>query len=143
MDVPEPLEELGDSRTPLPPGFWEALAEAAGRMGLERSAAWCEWRCHEARHGVVRVDLTLRPAGEGRRRTPFSGAGALRPMWVRRNGGRDHGLRDVGAARRCAVSCCNRSHAAGSSASPRGKCSAGRVAGPSPTGRTSTGGRRA
>ncbi|WP_225826432.1 hypothetical protein [Streptomyces naphthomycinicus] len=74
------LEELGDVR-PLPLGFWQALATAAEHMRLERSTAWCHWRGHEARHGIIRADLTLRPAHEGRRRTPFSGAGVLRPMW--------------------------------------------------------------
>ncbi|MER5553495.1 hypothetical protein ABT001_17815 [Streptomyces sp. NPDC002793] len=74
------LEELGEVR-PLPPDFWETLATAAEQMCLERSAAWCHWRCYEARHGTIRAELTLRPAAEGRRRTPFSGAGVLRPMW--------------------------------------------------------------
>ncbi|EFF88294.1 conserved hypothetical protein [Streptomyces sp. e14] len=48
---------------------------------MERSAAWCHWRCLEIRHGVIRAQLTLRSAGDGRRTTPFSGAGVLRPMW--------------------------------------------------------------
>lgn len=74
------LEELGGVQ-PLPLGFWESLATAAEQMRLERSAAWCRLRCYEARHGTIRADLTLRPAGEGRRQTPFSGAGVLRPMW--------------------------------------------------------------
>ncbi|MDX2935914.1 hypothetical protein [Streptomyces ipomoeae] len=74
------LEELGDS-APLPLDFWEALADAAEQLRLPNSAAWCDWRCYEARHGVVRADLTLRPAGETRRQKPFSGAGVLRPMW--------------------------------------------------------------
>lgn len=74
------LEELGDGR-PLPLAFWEKLADAADQLRLERSAAWCHWRCSEIRHGVVRADLTLRPAAEARRKTPISGAGALRPMW--------------------------------------------------------------
>ncbi|MBB1243785.1 hypothetical protein GL263_09465 [Streptomyces durbertensis] len=74
------LEELGDVR-PLPAGFWEGLAAAAEELRLERSAAWCHWRGAEARRGVIRADLTLRPPGEARRRTPFSGAGVLRPMW--------------------------------------------------------------
>jgi hypothetical protein len=74
------LEELGDVH-PLPLSFWQALATAAEQMRLERSAAWCHWRCYETRHGVIRADLTLRPAGEARRQTPFSGAGVLQPMW--------------------------------------------------------------
>ncbi|MFE3741200.1 hypothetical protein ACFXP3_09795 [Streptomyces sp. NPDC059096] len=74
------LEELaGDHR--LPPGFWDRLASVAEELRLERSAAWCHWRGGEIRHGTVRADLTLRPAGESRRQTPLSGAGVLRPMW--------------------------------------------------------------
>lgn len=42
---------------------------------------WCHWRCYERRHGIIRADLTLRPAAEARRKTPVSGAGVLRPMW--------------------------------------------------------------
>ncbi|MFI1364892.1 hypothetical protein [Streptomyces griseochromogenes] len=74
------LEELGDVR-PLPLSFWETLAIAAERMRLGKSAAWCHWRCYETRNGIIRADLALRPAGENRRQTPLSGAGALRPMW--------------------------------------------------------------
>lgn len=74
------LEELGEAR-PLPPDFWDTLGEAAGQLLMGRSAAWCHWRSYEAEHGVVRADLTLRPTGEYRRQTPFSGAGVLRPMW--------------------------------------------------------------
>ncbi|SDK00743.1 hypothetical protein [Streptomyces indicus] len=74
------LEELRDEGA-LPLAFWEALAEAAGQLRLERSAAWCRWRCSEIRNGVIRADLTLRPAGEARRTTAISGAGVLRPMW--------------------------------------------------------------
>ncbi|WP_342791059.1 hypothetical protein [Streptomyces montanus] len=74
------LGELGDGR-PLPVAFWETLAEAAERLRLERSAAWCRWRCHEARHGMIRAGLALRPASEGRRKGPLPGAGVLRPMW--------------------------------------------------------------
>jgi hypothetical protein len=50
-------------------------------MQLEKSAAWCHWRCYETRNGIIRADLTLRPATEARRQTPISGAGVLRPMW--------------------------------------------------------------
>ncbi|MFF8387055.1 hypothetical protein [Streptomyces kanasensis] len=74
------LEELGDGRS-LPLAFWERLAEAAEQLRLERSAAWCHWRCSEIRNGVIRADLTLRPAAEARRTTPIPGAGVLRPMW--------------------------------------------------------------
>ncbi|MDJ0384535.1 hypothetical protein [Streptomyces sp. G-G2] len=48
------LEELGDVR-PLPLDFWESLAAAAGQMRLEKSAAWCHWRCYESRTPVGRV----------------------------------------------------------------------------------------
>ncbi|MFE4529029.1 hypothetical protein ACFRMO_32780 [Streptomyces anulatus] len=74
------LEELGDGRS-IPPALWEKLAEAAEQLRMDRSAAWCNWRCAEIRNGVIRAELTLRPAGEGRRTTPISGAGVLRPMW--------------------------------------------------------------
>ncbi|MBQ0827167.1 hypothetical protein [Streptomyces tagetis] len=74
------LEELGDARPP-PPGFWQDLARAAEHLRLERSAAWCHWRLRECRYGVIRADLTLRPAAEARRQIPFPGAGVLRPMW--------------------------------------------------------------
>ncbi len=74
------LEELGDGR-PLPLSFWEKLADAAEQLRLERSPAWCRWRCSELRHGVIRADLTLRAADEARRKAPIDGAGVLRPMW--------------------------------------------------------------
>lgn len=74
------LEEFGEPHS-LPLAFWEKLAEAADQLQLERSAAWCHWRCSELRNGVIRADLTLRPAAEARRTTPISGAGVLRPMW--------------------------------------------------------------
>ncbi|MFI1202738.1 hypothetical protein ACH4VR_25400 [Streptomyces sp. NPDC020883] len=74
------LEELGDVH-PLPLSFWETLATAAEQMQLKNSAAWCHWRCYETRNGIIRADLSLRPASESRRQTPFSGAGVLRPMW--------------------------------------------------------------
>jgi hypothetical protein len=74
------LEELGDVH-PLPLSFWETLAASAEQMQLETSAAWCHWRCYETRNGIIRADLTLRPAAEARRKTPISGAGVLRPMW--------------------------------------------------------------
>ncbi|MFJ1735760.1 hypothetical protein [Streptomyces sp. NPDC088254] len=74
------LKELGDDR-PQPPAFWRSLAEAAEQLRLERSAAWCHWRCSETRHGVVRAELTLRPAGSTFRKGPVPGPGVLRPMW--------------------------------------------------------------
>lgn len=74
------LEELGQGE-PQPPAFWEALADAARQLRLERSTAWCHWRGYEARNGVIRADLTLRPAEEAGRTTPVPGAGILRPMW--------------------------------------------------------------
>ncbi|MET7451879.1 hypothetical protein ABZT03_08285 [Streptomyces sp. NPDC005574] len=74
------LEELGDvHRFPL--NFWESLATAAGLIRLKRSAARCHWRCYESRNGIIRPDLTLRPASGSRRQTPLSGAGVVRPMW--------------------------------------------------------------
>jgi len=74
------LEELGDG-PPQPLAFWEQLAEAAEQLRFPRSAAWCHWRCSEIRNGMIRADLTLRPATEARRRTPISAHGVLRPMW--------------------------------------------------------------
>ncbi|MFI1222497.1 MULTISPECIES: hypothetical protein [unclassified Streptomyces] len=74
------LQDLGDAWT-APVGFWEDLARAAGELGFERSREWCWWRETETRSGVIRADLTLRPAGEGLRRTPIPGGGVLRPMW--------------------------------------------------------------
>jgi len=62
------LEELGNGRS-LPPAFWEKLADAAEQLRLERSAAWCHWRCSEIRNGVIAVILevhrpsTAMPAG--------------------------------------------------------------------------------
>ncbi|WP_307665672.1 hypothetical protein [Streptomyces sp. V1I1] len=74
------LEELGDVQ-PLPLSFWQTLATAAKQMRLDKSAAWCHWRCYETRNGIIRAGLTLRPATEAKRQTPISGAGVLRPMW--------------------------------------------------------------
>ncbi|GAA5006195.1 hypothetical protein [Streptomyces siamensis] len=74
------LEELTDTG-PLPVPFWESLAAAAEGLRMERSAAWCHWRCSELRNGVVLADLTLRPAAEAPRTGPVPGAGVLRPMW--------------------------------------------------------------
>ncbi len=74
------LEECGDGR-PLPLTFWEQAAVAAEQLCLRRSAAWCHWRAAETRNGMVRAELTLRPAAEARRSTPIPGHGVLRPMW--------------------------------------------------------------
>ncbi|MFD8704806.1 hypothetical protein ACFV1W_19650 [Kitasatospora sp. NPDC059648] len=75
------MEELACPPAPPTARAWEDLAEAAGRLRLERSAAWCRWRAFEARHGTVRAELTLPPAGQGPRTLPFAGAGVLRPLW--------------------------------------------------------------
>ncbi|MFJ6945796.1 hypothetical protein ACISU4_14310 [Streptomyces wuyuanensis] len=74
------LQELGDGWT-APAGFWDRLEHAAEMLGFERSREWCRWRGDEARVGVIRAELVLRPAGETFRRTPVPGAGVLRPMW--------------------------------------------------------------
>jgi hypothetical protein len=74
------LQELGDAWT-VPEGFWDELGRAAAALGFERSREWCWWREAETRSGVIRAHLTLRPAGEGPRRTPIPGGGVLRPMW--------------------------------------------------------------
>lgn len=61
------LEEPGDGQ-PLPLTLWEQLAEAAGRLGFERSAAWCHWRCSEIRNGMTppAPAFTLRGGGAGK-----------------------------------------------------------------------------
>ncbi|WP_329201412.1 MULTISPECIES: hypothetical protein [unclassified Streptomyces] len=74
------LEELGNGHPP-PLAFWVELADAAEQLRLERSSAWCHWRCSEIRNGVIRADLTLRPAAEARRTMPIAAHGVLRPMW--------------------------------------------------------------
>jgi hypothetical protein len=74
------LEEFGNAG-PLPLTFWETLGDAAEQLRMGRSAAWCHRRSSEIRNGMIRADLTLRPAGEGRRSTPIDGAGVRRPMW--------------------------------------------------------------
>lgn len=73
----ELLLDLGDER-PATTSFWQLLEEAAYRMGLTRSAAWCAWRRREVLHGVIRAELRLRP---GARRSAIPGAGRLRPLW--------------------------------------------------------------
>ncbi|MFG2896814.1 hypothetical protein ACGFZH_07075 [Streptomyces zaomyceticus] len=74
------LRAAGDGWA-APAGFWDELGRAAGALGFERSRQWAWWREAEARAGVVRAELALRPAGETFRRTPIPGAGVLRPMW--------------------------------------------------------------
>ncbi|MEV6757193.1 hypothetical protein [Streptomyces sp. NPDC051214] len=74
------LIEVADVH-PLPPSFWELLAEAAQQMMLDRSHRWCQWRGWEAQHGTVRATLTLLGTDEGGRRSAFSGDGRLRPLW--------------------------------------------------------------
>jgi hypothetical protein len=82
------LEELSTGWNP-PAGFWEELACAAGMLRFERSRDWCRWRGAEARVGVIRAELALRPAGATFRHTPIPGAGVLRPMWDIGNRGDD------------------------------------------------------
>ncbi|RLV04628.1 hypothetical protein CTZ27_10445 [Streptomyces griseocarneus] len=75
------LEELR-GRPELSTAFWTALADAAEQLRMPRSAAWCHWRRLELRDGVIRADLTLRPAAESWRKTPiFTGTHTFRPMW--------------------------------------------------------------
>ncbi|WP_344958317.1 hypothetical protein [Actinomadura miaoliensis] len=75
------LVELGDAY-PASTSFWDVLAQAARQMRLERTEAWCHWRCWEVVHGVIRADLQLVPSADpGGRRTPVPGAGVLRPLW--------------------------------------------------------------
>ena len=58
--------------------YFRLLEEAAHRMGLGRSAAWCAWRRREVLHGIIRAELRLVP---GERRTAIPGAGLTRPLW--------------------------------------------------------------
>jgi hypothetical protein len=58
--------------------FFQLLEEAAHRMELGRSAAWCAWRRREVLHGVIRAELRLVP---GARDTAIPGAGQARPLW--------------------------------------------------------------
>ncbi|WP_260478217.1 hypothetical protein [Nonomuraea sp. WAC 01424] len=74
------LEELGDAR-PQPPEFWGLLADAARVMWLEWYVSWYEWRCAEARNGVLRAELCLLPTEEGGRKVPILPGKGLRPMW--------------------------------------------------------------
>lgn len=71
------LLDRGDDH-PATTSFWRILEEAAYRMGLARSAAWCAWRRREVLHGVIRAELRLVP---GARRSAIPGAGRLRPLW--------------------------------------------------------------
>ncbi|MGW6503007.1 hypothetical protein [Nonomuraea angiospora] len=74
------LEELGDAR-PQPPEFWGLLADAARVMWLEWYVTWYEWRCGEARNGVLRAELCLLPTEGGGRKVPILPGKGLRPMW--------------------------------------------------------------
>lgn len=58
--------------------FFQLLEEAAYRMELGRSAAWCAWRRREVLHGVIRAELRLVP---GVLRGAIPGAGQARPLW--------------------------------------------------------------
>ncbi|MEU4218560.1 hypothetical protein AB0F10_24715, partial [Actinoplanes sp. NPDC026623] len=71
------LLDLGDAY-PATTSFWHLLGDAAHRMGLERSAAWCAWRSREVLHGIIRAELRLLP---GARKSAIPGAGRLRPLW--------------------------------------------------------------
>ncbi|WP_344624772.1 hypothetical protein [Kitasatospora arboriphila] len=74
------LLAMGRARS-LPPPYWGLLADAAGQVGRERTARWCDWRRGEAERGGVRAELVLAGADAGWRTTPFAGDGRLRPMW--------------------------------------------------------------
>lgn len=71
------LLDRGDDY-PATTSFWRILEDAAHRLGLARSAAWCAWRRREVLHGVIRAELRLVP---GTRRGAVPGAGRLRPLW--------------------------------------------------------------
>jgi hypothetical protein len=71
------LLDRGDDY-PATTTFFRILEEAAQRMRLPRSAAWCAWRRREVLHGVIRAELRLVP---GVRRTAIPGAGRVRPLW--------------------------------------------------------------
>ncbi len=86
--VLELLLEFGDEH-PVPGAYWSLLEAAARQMMLERTARWCAWREGETRRGVFRAELTLSPAGKGRRVSAFQGDGWLRPLW-------DIGVRTAG-----------------------------------------------
>lgn len=58
--------------------FFQTLEEAADRMRLHRSAAWCAWRRREVLHGVVRAELRLVP---GVRSAAIAGGGLARALW--------------------------------------------------------------
>jgi hypothetical protein len=71
------LLDRGDDY-PATTSFFRILEEAAHRMELGRSAAWCAWRRREVLHGVIRAELRLVP---GARRSAIPGAGQARPLW--------------------------------------------------------------
>ena len=71
------LLDRGDD-FPATTSFFRTLEEAAQRMRLGRSAAWCAWRRREVLHGVIRAELRLVP---GVRRDAIPGAGQVRALW--------------------------------------------------------------
>lgn len=71
------LLDLGDDH-PATTAYFQILQEAAHRLGLGRSAAWCAWRRREVLHGVVRAELRLTAGG---RRSAIAGAGTARALW--------------------------------------------------------------
>ena len=71
------LLDRGDDY-PATTSFFRTLEEAAHRMRLGRSAAWCAWRRREVLHGVIRAELRLVP---GVRRIAIPGAGQIRSLW--------------------------------------------------------------
>jgi hypothetical protein len=58
--------------------FFQTLEEAADRMRLQRSAAWCAWRRREVLHGVVRAEVRLVPGAGG---AGIAGGGLVRALW--------------------------------------------------------------
>jgi hypothetical protein len=73
----EVLLDRGDEY-PATTSFFQLLQEAADRMRMHRSAAWCAWRRREVLHGVIRAELRLVP---GVRRAAVSGTGRVRALW--------------------------------------------------------------
>ncbi len=71
------LLDRGDD-FPATTSFFRLLEEAAHRMRLARSAAWCAWRRREVLHGVIRAELRLIA---GVRRAAIPGAGLVRSLW--------------------------------------------------------------
>jgi hypothetical protein len=73
----EVLLDRGDE-FPATTSYFQILEEAAERMRLHRSAAWCAWRRREVLHGVVRAELRLVP---GVRQAAVEGGGRARALW--------------------------------------------------------------